>query len=471
MFWRRAFLGCVGPLALLAGCRWSAPAAPVPGRVAAIPERVAPGPAAPVLVLPASRNRVATAGSLSEQFDPSSGAGVRFSVPLGTETYGGPVIAGELVLVGTNNERPRVAGESGDRGVLLALDRTTGALRWQTSHPKHERGADFDWPLQGLCGAPLWDGEALVYLSNRGELVRRTPAGLELWRRDLVRELGVHPRFMTASSPLRVGALVVAATSHGPAEDGSVARPDAPSLIAVELASGALVWQNAAPGGGLFEGQWASPTFARVGGRERVVYPAGDGLIYGIDAASGAVAIRFDANAYLGLPAPSAAAVAFLASAVVVGERLYIAAGRDPEAHASGPGHLFALALGPGPDAAPRVIWHFTHQRFGRSLSTVAVSGDRLYVADLNGFLFCLDAGSGALHFVHDLLAPVWSSPLVADGKVYLGDTDGDLVVLRDAAAALVLHQVNLGDGIYASPVAADGVLYVATRRTLFAFG
>jgi outer membrane protein assembly factor BamB len=52
-----------------------------------------------------------------------------------------------------------------------------------------------------------------------------------------------------------------------------------------------------------------------------------------------------------------------------------------------------------------------------------------LFVGDFSGFVHCLDAETGKLYWTHDMKAHMWGSTLVADGKVYVGDEDGDLVV------------------------------------------
>jgi outer membrane protein assembly factor BamB len=63
----------------------------------------------------------------------------------------------------------------------------------------------------------------------------------------------------------------------------------------------------------------------------------------------------------------------------------------------------------------------------------------------------------------------VWGSPFVADGRVYLGDEDGDVEVLQAGKTMKVLGSYNLGVSVYSTPVARDGVLYVLARNRLFA--
>ena len=67
------------------------------------------------------------------------------------------------------------------------------------------------------------------------------------------------------------------------------------------------------------------------------------------------------------------------------------------------------------------------------------------------------------------MLAAVWGSPLVADGKVYLGDEDGDVVVLQAGREMKKLAEINMGSAVYGAPVPANGVLYITNRSQLFA--
>jgi hypothetical protein len=57
----------------------------------------------------------------------------------------------------------------------------------------------------------------------------------------------------------------------------------------------------------------------------------------------------------------------------------------------------------------------------------------------------------------------------VADGRVYLGDEDGDVEVLKAGKTKEVLGSYNLGISVYSTPVAKDGVLFILARNRLFA--
>ena len=151
--------------------------------------------------------------------------------------------------------------------------------------------------------------------------------------------------------------------------------------------------------------------------------------------------------------------------------RIYTATGQDPE-HGEGIGHLVCLdATKAGDITKTGVIWEF--KGINRSISTVSIDPDTglLFIGDFSGFVYCLDSETGKLHWKYDMKAHMWGSTMVADGKVYVGDEDGDFVVLaaKGGAKAEVLSEVNLGAPIYATPVIANGVIYIASNTHLFA--
>ncbi|MGH9203865.1 MAG: PQQ-binding-like beta-propeller repeat protein, partial [Vicinamibacterales bacterium] len=148
---------------------------------------------------------------------------------------------------------------------------------------------------------------------------------------------------------------------------------------------------------------------------------------------------------------------------------VYIANGQDPE-HGEGVGHLFAIdGTKRGDITKTGQIWHY--EKIRRSISTGAVHNGILYYVDFSGFLHALDAKTGKPYWVHDMLAAVWGSPIVIDNKVYIGDEDGDVVVLQAGKALKVLAEQNVGSSVYSTPVPSNGSLYIANRNQLIAIG
>jgi outer membrane protein assembly factor BamB len=113
------------------------------------------------------------------------------------------------------------------------------------------------------------------------------------------------------------------------------------------------------------------------------------------------------------------------------------------------------------------LVWHYDKIR--RSISTPSIHEGLVYIPDFSGFLHCLDAKTGQVYWTHDVFAAVWGSTMVIDGKVYLGDEDGDVVVLQAGKTKKVLGEINMGSAVYATVVPANGRLFVNNRNQLFA--
>src|SRR5258708_13582249 len=118
------------------------------------------------------------------------------------------------------------------------------------------------------------------------------------------------------------------------------------------------------------------------------------------------------------------------ATPVFYKNRVYVAVGQDPE-HGEGVGILTCIdATKTGDVSGTAKIW--TCDKIHRSISSVSIDPDSglLFVGDFSGFVYCLDAETGKLNWIHDMKAHIWGSTLVADGKVYIGDEDGDFIVM-----------------------------------------
>jgi outer membrane protein assembly factor BamB len=462
-----------------------------------------------------------TARNIPADWDVESKKNVKWVAQLGTQSYGNPVVADGKIFVGTNNDAPRNSKIAGDKGVVMCFRQSDGEFLWQATHDKLTSGRLNDWPAIGVASSCAVDGKRIYYVSNRCTLVCCDTEGFRdgmndgvqnemhtseidadiVWELDLIKEFDVYPHFLATSSPIVVGDLVYIHTSNGPEANElvpSVPSPDAPSFIAVNKQTGKLVWQDNSPGDRLLDGQWSSPTYGVVNGAGQVYFPGGDGWLYAFEPlgdpdrpGKSKLIWKFDCNppgAKIGRGGRGTAN-SILSTAVFHRNRVYIAVGQNPE-HGEGPGHLYCIDptktgdvsdfVGEWDEAertkknaaknpSSALVWHYGDKDFGRSMSTVAIQGDLLFAAELAGYLHCVDLKSGERHWKHDVLSFVWGSPSIIDNKVYLGDEDGDVCVFSAAKELNLIKELNMGNTIVSTPIAAGEVLYFATRDRLFA--
>ncbi len=441
-----------------------------------------------------SRNMADDAKGLPAKFDPATGLNVKWVAALGSQSYGGPIVAGGKVYVGTNNEALKNPKLTGDRGVVMAFNAADGKFLWQAAYPKLPAGRVNDWPLQGVCSAPAVEGDRLYYVSNRAEVVCADTEGFldkendgpttneteaseldqdVVWSYDMIKELDVFPHNLAAGNPLIVDDILFTVTANGVDEGHiNIPSPASPSFIALDKKTGKLLWENSLPGEKILHGQWSNAAYGVVKGRPQVVFAGGNGWLYSFEPKTGKLLWSFDCNPKDAVWRIGGAGTRnyIIATPVIWEDKVYIAVGQDPE-HGEGIGHLWAVnATLEGDITGKGAVWHRGGEDFHRTLSTVAIDGDGiLYASDLSGHLHALDARTGEQYWMHDVFAAIWGSPFVADGKVYLGDEDGDVVVLKAGKKKEVLSEVNMGNSVYSTPVAKDGVLYVMTRSKLWA--
>jgi outer membrane protein assembly factor BamB len=434
------------------------------------------------------RNMVSKAKGMPMSWDVKTKKNVKWVAELGSQTYGNITVAGGVVLVGTNNEAKRDPKVTGDKGVLMAFDQKTGAFLWQAVHDKVAAGRVNDWPFQGIASSPLIEGDRVYYVSNRAELMCVDLQGFRdkendgpvtdekekgeqnsdvVWKLDMMEELGAFPHNLANSSPVSFGDLVYVSTSNGQDESHvNIPSPKAPAIIAVNKKTGKVVWEDASPGDKILHGQWSTPTVGKLGGVDQVVMGQGDGWVRGYEAATGKKLWEFDTN-----PKESTwpkTRNEIISTPVIYEDKVYLANGQDPE-HGEGVGHMYCIdATKRGDITKTGLVWHYDKIR--RSISTPAIADGVVYQPDFSGFFHAIDAKTGAQLWVHDMFAAVWGSPmLTADGRVYLGDEDGDVVIMQAGREKKVLAEINMGSSVYSTPIPAGGALFITNRNQLFA--
>jgi outer membrane protein assembly factor BamB len=237
----------------------------------------------------------------------------------------------------------------------------------------------------------------------------------------------------------------------------------------VDKHSGEVVWRAIGAGGQVLHGQWSSPVAANVNGRMQVLFGGGDGWLRAYDAASGHEVWRFDGNPKDArwLPRPGVLSrSSIIASPVFADGRVFVAMGQDP-LHGNGPSLIHAISPnGQGDVTESRLLW--TSREVGRVVGTPIANDGLLYVGDLGGTVHCLDAATGALVWKHETNEAIWGSLLLAGDRLYVGNVEGTMTVLRAGRRKELLAQIEMDAPLYSRPALMGDALYLATARRLY---
>jgi outer membrane protein assembly factor BamB len=324
------------------------------------------------------------------------------------------------------------------------------------------------------------------------------------------------------SSPLIHGDVLYVGTSNG--VDGThrhIPAPEAPSLIALDKNTGRLLARDREPiGANITHSTWSSPSLGVVDGRELIFFGAGNAICYafepvprdpqlepahqppappGVPSASAPTkppakpganvpaqqqrvtdvpalkkvwqydcdpgSPRGELTVYQGNRRSGPSTITGMP--VFHNGRVYVTAGGDLW-HGKLECYLHAIdASGIGNVTKTGRLWAAPLKR--HCMSTPSIHEGLAYIADCGRQVSCIDLETGEAVWVHQAKGDIWASTLVADGKVYVGSLRGDFWVLAAGRDYKVISQIDLNDPIHATPMAANGTLYVGTMRRLFA--
>ena len=308
-----------------------------------------------------------------------------------------------------------------------------------------------------------------------------------IWRYDMIKDAGVFPHNACSSSPLIVGDKLFVATANGVDNNHvDLPAPRAPAFIMLDKKTGELLGEEAAGiSARTMHSNWSSATYGKVGALDQIFFGGGDGWTYaftpetkddnGIKILN--EAWRFDCNPpqyrvkngkplkYATHDGPSE----IIATPVFYKNRVYVPIGQDPE-HGEGLGNLVCIDPTKSGDITKTgAIWQY--DKIARTISTPSIADGLVYVADFSGFVHCVDAETGKPQWVFDTKSHIWGSTLVGDGKVYVGTEDGDVVILQAGRTMKELGRIDMRTPVYSSPVMSNGTMYLMTTTHLYAIG
>jgi outer membrane protein assembly factor BamB len=412
---------------------------------------------------------VADGAELPDAWDAARGTGVAWKTRIPGLAHSSPVVWGEQVFVTTAVSslpnatfKPGLYGAgtaSEDRTVqkwqLLSLDRKTGKVQWERTAyegvPKEKRHIKATY----ANATPATDGRHVAAFFGSQGLYVYDLAGKLLWQRDLGRiDAGAYDdasyEWGNASSPILYEGLVIVQCDQ---------QKDS-FLIALRLSDGEVAWKasrDELP-------SWATPTVVPGSGTVGAeLVTNAPKFIRGYDPKTGKELWRLGRSSNITAPTP-----------VFDGDLIVVMSGRRPNAP------IFVLRAGASGDitlpegatSGGSVVW--TKVNAGSYMPTPIVYGGHLYVLKNQGILSCYDLRSGALRYEQRLPgvpSGFSASPVAADGKLYLPSEDGEILIVKAGPSFALLGRNPMGQPLMATPAISGRLLLVRGERDLVAIG
>jgi outer membrane protein assembly factor BamB len=414
-----------------------------------------------------SASGVADGQRLPESWNVAAGTNIKWKVEIPGLAHSSPVVWGDRIFVttaissrGGATFKPGLYGDgtaSEDRTsqqwVVMAVDRRTGKTIWtRTAYegaPREKRHIKATY----ANASPATDGRYVVAFFGSQGLHAFDMNGRQVWTKDLgVLNVGAYdlPEYEwgTASSPIIYKNLAIVQCD----------TQNESFLLAADLATGKTVWKTARkelP-------SWGTPTIYQpaTGGRAELVTNASN-FIRGYDPETGEERWRLGGSSKITAPTP-----------VFSKDILIVASGRAPERP------IFAIRPGGTGDITPvgdagsssHVLWRKTGR--GSYMPTPLIYGGILYVLSNAGLFDAYDLETGAEVYRQRLEhsgSGFSSSPVAADGRIYLSSEDGDIFVVRSGRTFELLAKNSMGEPLMATPALAGGQMVVRGERHLFA--
>jgi outer membrane protein assembly factor BamB len=448
---------------------------PIPERKivrTAAPKRVALPAAAPVAGSwpsfrgPLARG-VADGMRLPDAWDGAKGTNILWRTPVPGLAHSSPIVWGNRIFVTSAVSskagatfRPGLYGDgdasddrSRQRWTIFALDKKTGTMLWQRvaheGEPKEKRHIKSTY----ASATPATDGRIVVASFGSHGLHAYDVNGTFLWKVDLGRlDVGAYdiPTFEwgTASSPIIWNGMVIAQVDT---------QADS-FLIALKAETGETVWKtdrDELP-------SWGTPTIATTSAGPMLVTNASN-FIRGYDPATGKELWRLGGSSKITAPTP------IFDDGVFV-----VASGRGPERpiFVIHPGARGDVTLAAGKTSSDVIAWSRTGR--GSYMPTPLIYKGLLYVLANNGVFDAYNLRTGEEVYRQRLTSVgngFSASPVAADGKIYLSNEDGDITVVTAGPEFKQIATNSMGELLMATPALSDGVMYVRTARSLFAVG
>ena len=367
-------------------------------------------------------NGVAFQKNIPVSWDGASGKNIKWKTEIPLPGYNSPIVWKDKIFLSGAKENQRAA---------YCFDANSGKLLWTTDLSKIQ-GSPAQMPKvtaeTGLAAPTMTtDGHRVYVIFANGDLAALDFEGKTIWTKNL----GLPKNHYGHSSSLIMyrDMLIIQYDQNGSA-----------NVMALAGKTGDKVWGTSRN----VKISWASPVVVNTGNRTELILVAEPDVI-SYDPATGKELWKLDCIS--GEVGPSVA----YANGMVFSINEY--------------SKLAAIKLGPSATLA----WE--NNDYLSDVPSPVAFNDFVIVVTSYGAVVCYDAASGKQQWLKELEKSVYSSPMIADGKIFIMDKQGTMHILKADKTLAVVGESALGEGSVCTPAFGDGRIYIRGNKHLFCIG
>ena len=399
-----------------------------------------------------NRDGVSAEKDLPTHWSPA-GENLLWKAPYGGRS--GPIVLGDRVFLQNSVGKAETLRER-----IMCFNADNGKVIWEypfnvymSDVPPHRVGwaAPVADPTTGNIYA-FGVGGTLIALSNDGKL---------LWERSLAEDFGIVTTHggRTVSPVVEGDLLIVSGITTG---WGAQARASH-RFMAFDKKTGETVWVSS-PGGRPFDTTYSTSIVREINGVRLLIAGTGDGAVHAIKPQTGEPVWKYEFSKR------------GINTSVVLTETTAFVSHSEENLDSSEMGVLAAIdAAAKGPINKDHVKWSI--KGFQGGYSSPVIDGDRIYQVDNGSNLFAFDTVSGKELWKLNLGTIQKSSPVLGDGKLYVGTESGKFYILKPGPDRCeILDQDLLGteaapEAVIASAAVSRGRIYVVSTDNIYCFG
>ncbi len=357
--------------------------------------------------------------NIPTDWDGKEGKNIRWKVQLSKPGNNSPVIW---------KDRLYCAGADDQGRIIYCLDRHTGKILWQQEVkdiPGSPSGSPRVTEDTGLSAPSLTtDGTRVYAIFANGDIAAYTNDGKFVWGRNL----GMPDNHYGHSSSLLMWRNQVF-IQYDSNKGGRV--------FSLNSQTGETVWDTRRN----VHVSWASPILAEIDGKIQIIMSA-DPLVAGYDIETGKE--MWAVECMMGEVGPSPG----FADGIVYAANEYA--------------RLVAIRTGP----SPSIIWE--DDEYLPEVASPVASQGLIFVATTYGILVCYDGKTGEKYWEQEFNKGFYSSPVIADGKIFAIDLEGIMHIFRISKTPELIGEPELGEYVVTTPAFMDGMIYLRGEQNLY---